>query len=517
MSNPESEKSLWEYILLTISVFATLVQLLGLISQSQALLGQPAITVTFVVVVLIGTTIGCVFVLYRRKPGTFTTKILFYTRTQRSVAGGALVTNVVVSAFVLFSVFGRPCISSIAPFSEGKFGILVADFTEGLNRVPTPKGIELAGRTFNALRNRLATSPIGDDVEVRRICAVKTVAEALKAGKSGNAMLVLGGNVAEFAEDTFEPSFTFVNPSISDVNPLLFEVELNRVDSIGLPSKISARAATISAFAIGLIYLREMESRRGYESALRAFSFAITTTESELSDLVVGSEQEVALRRALAIFYVLRGNAYAALNENPQTLNDYSTAEAADPNYSSLYIAKGNYYYALRDFNQAEVEYDKALELSNLATAHYGLGNVFFYTNRYQDSVSAYLKAITLIETEGKDASGVRLILGTVYKLAEQPELAEEELKKVLKSSWATDFQKQQAQYLLAEILNPTPTSVIPLTPKVRETSTLFPTSTALRPTEIGGLPPTDTPLPPPNSQLEETPTLFPADTPIPP
>jgi hypothetical protein len=72
-------KSLWEYILLAASAFATLVQVLGLISKSQALFAQPSITAIFVVIVLLGTAVACIFVLLRKKPGTFTAQIPYYT------------------------------------------------------------------------------------------------------------------------------------------------------------------------------------------------------------------------------------------------------------------------------------------------------------------------------------------------------------------------------------------------------------------------------------------------------
>jgi hypothetical protein len=85
MSKSASEKTLWEYVLLAISGFATLVQLLGLVSQSQALFAQPSVTTTFVIVVLVGTAVGSVFVLLRTKPGTFTAKIPYYTDRQRLI------------------------------------------------------------------------------------------------------------------------------------------------------------------------------------------------------------------------------------------------------------------------------------------------------------------------------------------------------------------------------------------------------------------------------------------------
>lgn len=388
----------------------------------------------------------------------------------------------------------------------------MADFTEGLSRTPTLKGNELASRTANALKSRLATSAIGEKVEIRRICAVRNQDEALKAGQSASATLVLWGNVAEYAEDTFEPAFTFINPLVwpSDIDPLIFEVELNRVDSVDLPSKISARTTSVAAFVIGLIYLNEANTPEDYNLAAREFSFAIANTEPELATLNAGSEQEFAIKRTLAIFYVMRGRAYAALNDAEKAIEDYSASEASDPTYPSVYVAKGNYYYALRDFSQAEIQYKKAISLRDIPTAYYGLGNARFYLGQRQESIDAYLKAISLIEAKGDDPSGVRIILGTAYKLAGYDQLALEQLDKVVESPQASEVHKQQAQDIITSILypalssTPVPSETLFPTPPTPMT-TLFPTGT-LRPTRT--LLPTGTPT--------RMPTLFPTGTLLP-
>ena len=144
----------------------------------------------------------------------------------------------------------------------------MANFTEGLNRSPTLKGIELTQRTVDALKRSLATSSLIDKVEVRQICEIRSGDEARKAGEAANASIVLWGNVAEFAQDTFEPSFTFIDPPLwpSSLETLIFEGELNRVDSIELPSKISARVTSIASFVNGLIYLRGVEDTPEYEA-----------------------------------------------------------------------------------------------------------------------------------------------------------------------------------------------------------------------------------------------------------
>lgn len=515
MSKSTSEKTIWEYVLLVISGFATLVQLLGLISQSQTLFAQPQVTSSFVAIILLGTAVGCIFVLVRTKPGTFTAKIHYYTGRQRLIAVVVLATNAIVSSLVLATIFVRPCLDSVEPIAPGSFGILIADFTEGLNRSPTFEGKELANRTFNALKSRLATSALSSRVELRRICDVRNQVEALKVGQSAEASLVLWGNAAEFAEDTFEPSFTFVSSTVwpSDIDPSILAVELNRVDNADLPSKISARTTSIAAFVIGLIHLNGARTPEDYELAIREFSFAIANTEPELETLRAGSEQELVTKRTLAIFYVMRGRANAALGESQKAVEDYNAAERKDPTCPFVYVAKGNFYYTLANFSRAESLYRQAISLGGIPAAYYGLGNALFYLDRHRDSIEAYLRAINLIEEKGDDPSGIRLILGTVYKLDRQDQLALEQLDKVVQSPLASTSEKKQAQDIIASILNPTPTpsktptllpTVIPTdTPMVTATLTRFPTPIL-----------TMTPTPTETEAPTETPTLTPFPTP---
>jgi hypothetical protein len=141
----KSDKTLWEYVLLAVSVFATLVQALSLISQSRTLLAQPSVTTTFVVVVLVGTAISCVFVMLRTKTGTFAPKVPYYAQKQRLAAGIIMAANAIVSILVLATIFGRPYLRGGEPIATGKFGVLVADFTEGANRTPTASSLSERG------------------------------------------------------------------------------------------------------------------------------------------------------------------------------------------------------------------------------------------------------------------------------------------------------------------------------------------------------------------------------------
>jgi tetratricopeptide (TPR) repeat protein len=389
----------------------------------------------------------------------------------------------------------------------------------------------------------LATSSLADQVEVRGICYVRNSDEAYKAGQSANASLVLWGNVAEFAQDTFAPSFTFVYPILlpSDIDPLIFEVELNRVDSIDLPSKISARTTSIAAFVTGLIYLKEAENAEDYSLALYEFSSAINDTKPELGTLAKGSEQEDLLNKTLAIFYVMQGRAHAALNDNQNAFEDYSAAESLNPYYPSIYVAKGNYYYELREFSQAETQYQNAISLSlrKSASAFYGLANTLYYLNRYPESKEAYLKAINLIESKGEDASGVRIVLGVVYNLTTETQLALVQWNKVVQSATASQSQKEVAQKLIDSILNQTASpTIVSSTPTIAAIDTATPSPASMpgmtmviltdmpthiptqRPTSPGGFPaPTATlfsTLFPPTDAPTDMPTYIPTNTQFP-
>jgi tetratricopeptide (TPR) repeat protein len=256
-------------------------------------------------------------------------------------------------------------------------------------------------------------------------------------------------------------------------------VELNSADSVQLPSKLSARTTSIAAFVIGLIYLKDAGNTEDYKLALHEFSVAIRNTAPELANLPDGSNQQYAVKRTLAIFYVLRGRVSAALNDNQKAFQDYSQAESLDPYYPSIYVAKGNYYYGLREFDQAKQQYEKAISPWKSAAAYYGLGNALFYLNRHPESKEAYRKAINLMESKGEDASVVRIVLGVVYNLTAETRLALEQWDQVVQSTSASQVHQQQAQTLIASIRNPTPSPTLPSSaPTLAGTDTATPTPT---------------------------------------
>ncbi len=502
-----SNKSLWEYVLLGVSVIGTLIQVMGLISESQKFLSNPLTTTIFVFTILFGTALTCVVVMIRKKPGNINKdeKIPYYTKGHRIAAGILLTINVVISAIVITTIYNQSiCRNDIGKIDEEKFGILIADFTEGTQRRATPNGRELADRTFQALKGRLSVTSFIDKVEIKRICPVENEEEAFSIGQSLNAAIVVWGNVHEFSEDTFEPSFTFLFSDIwpSDIDPILFESEINRVNNSELPSRLSARTTSVAAFIIGMISLNSADGQFDYEVAIREFSYGIDNIELELSHNSSNDEQELALKRTLAIFYVFRGRTYAALGDNENAISDYASAEANDPTYPAIYVALGNHFYSIYDFDQAETFYRKAIQFRDISTAYYGLGNSLFYQEKYDESIASYLDAIRIAERNGDDPTGIRLVLAVVYFYNGQAKLANEQIETILNSSEASTSQKQLAETLLRSTqefpstpfrtptaaslpvstifpnMFPTTTPTFTITPTFPSTRTMFPTTT---------------------------------------
>ena len=453
--------------------------------------------------------IGFLFLRFWKRIRTNGQKEFYFSQFWRRVAliGLALSAPVALIFLLFFSYYlnSQPCLTEASKVPSDKFGILVADYTEGTFRFPSPQGLRLADDTLLAMQRRVIATSLANRVALGRVCWIWTDDSAIHAGKTAGASLILWGNAEGSAANSFEPRFTFAKEAVwpSDIDPILFGVNLNRVESSELPAKLSAQATSIAAFVLGLYYLRQGSTTDDYAHAVNELSFAIKQTELQAAALPKGTEQEDALRKTLAIFYVMRGRAHAALGDGEMAMQDYAVAEEHNDQYASIYVGRGNHYYAENNFERAEIEFRRALRLQeNTPSANYGLANTLFYLNRADESIGYYHKAISQIENRAEDASGVHLVLGRVYLLGGQEASALAEFRHVLSSEKATLKQKQESQDGINEILTPSPTVISP-TPFPTGTATLFPTATLL---------PTMSPSPTwtrvPSASL--TPTLFP-------
>src|SRR5258707_1278891 len=79
-----------------------------------------------------------------------------------------------------------------------------------------------------------------------------------------------------------------------------------------------------------------------------------------------------------AIFYYIRGNIYAALQDYRQAIADYSRAIELDPAEAIFYVNRANIYATLQGYRQAIVDLSRAIELDPENGNYYNLrANVY--------------------------------------------------------------------------------------------------------------------------------------------
>ena len=67
------------------------------------------------------------------------------------------------------------------------------------------------------------------------------------------------------------------------------------------------------------------------------------------------------------------------------------------PDLAAAWLGRGNVFYELKRYDEANSAYDKALELApDLASAWLGRGNLLSDLQRYDDALAAYDKALSL-------------------------------------------------------------------------------------------------------------------------
>jgi tetratricopeptide (TPR) repeat protein len=90
----------------------------------------------------------------------------------------------------------------------------------------------------------------------------------------------------------------------------------------------------------------------------------------------------------------------------------------------------GNYYYKIKQFEKAEEQYIKAIQLdSNIALIRIGYGNILAAAERYGEAEEQLIKSIELDSTHSLSYSG----LGIVYVRTNRPQEAVEQFIKAIR------------------------------------------------------------------------------------
>lgn len=100
--------------------------------------------------------------------------------------------------------------------------------------------------------------------------------------------------------------------------------------------------------------------------------------------------------------YLLKGDAYRAMNDGSNALKAYDEAELNDknvPKKGHYHVNKARLYKQGKSFDAAESAYLKAIELSpNNATSYKELGDLYYQARKYNKSKEAYDKYLSMAE-----------------------------------------------------------------------------------------------------------------------
>src|SRR6266566_690880 len=92
--------------------------------------------------------------------------------------------------------------------------------------------------------------------------------------------------------------------------------------------------------------------------------------------------------RLLAPIYDKRGRAYSSLKNYQQAIVDFDRAVELDPNSSYVYRGRGWVYYDLKEYQQAIVDFNHALELDpNTSDVYRSRGWVYYELKDYQQAI----------------------------------------------------------------------------------------------------------------------------------
>lgn len=113
-------------------------------------------------------------------------------------------------------------------------------------------------------------------------------------------------------------------------------------------------------------------------------------------------EQSLKLDPKNTHTYILKGDAYRAMNDGTNALKSYDEAEFNDnhtPKKRDYHISKARLYKQGKSFDAAEKSYLKAIELfPNTAISYKELGDLYYQARKYKNAKEYYDKYLTMAE-----------------------------------------------------------------------------------------------------------------------
>ncbi len=321
----------------------------------------------------------------------------------------SLVTFAVCLAALLFWRGGRGWAAGPA-LPEGVIGVAVAEFAETAGCRAGPRGREASALVYETLGRELAAAGLSRRVGLTRVGRVCDAAEAAAAGQAAGAAVIVWGWLPQ-TTDGLVADFTLAGPLPPASSDLAraFEALFSGPEA-SLSLRLSGRAVVLSRFLLGLVYAGQAD----HAAAETLYSAAVAAVEAEM--VAAGAAATPEQRRTLAVLLTERGKARAALGRAEEAHADFDAAEANNPDYLRLLIARAAEAYGRRDWAAAEDYLRRAaLQDEPLPTIAYGFGLLDYYRGQYAAAVAQFDRAIALSAADGSDAAVYHLARGYSY------------------------------------------------------------------------------------------------------
>jgi len=530
----ERSASAWLiYSLLAVAALVTLLELVGVLSKGLRFLGEFAtnpgavLGAVLALTALTGFASGYVLLMKQKDTHPWWRRPPAYGARDRVLARVVLIANVTVTLILVLGIL-RYDVVHAQPVVEGQLGVAVAQFGEGVEIEDSARGRELSAFVARNLRREIDLLPgLAGNVTIISAPLVKDEEEAQRVARENGVALVIWGWVLP-GEDTFVPSFTFVEPPDVEVGwgevPGWYEVEISGDGTLELSQTVARRTSGLIEYIVGLIYLDQDD----YERAAVEFQRAIALTEEAQPGIVTDHEMR-SLMRSLAIYHLVLGRTLAAQGKPDQARAEYESAQECDPEYGPTYVGFGNIDYSERRCQQALQWYEKAVELvprTKKAAAFYARGNAYFCLEQYEAAAADYRLAIENAAPDDRSLALYHLVLGIILCRLNRSSEGIEHISQAQRLA-GSDSSLQEAALKEVENCRPGPTAISPSpTPALSPTAVLSLTppppapasapSTTLFPTAVLSSTPTSTPTLFPTRLPTATPSPTPFPTPLP-
>ena len=107
--------------------------------------------------------------------------------------------------------------------------------------------------------------------------------------------------------------------------------------------------------------------------------------------------------RDLAATHTNRGILYAANGQLDKAMKDHNEAVLLTPGMGKIYVNRGNVFHQIHEYTKALEDYDKALELANVAPdiVHYNRSLTLIRLKRWDDARAALETALAINPDSG--------------------------------------------------------------------------------------------------------------------